>query len=276
MDVSKSDRAQRKAPEPIETLNAILRRYAQNESSEEEAAALLDGMKRYRSNVHGCAMSRPYNALMLRFFVDQPESPPQIAVRLHTTKRTAFRDIEKAKRHLAICLFGIDGLLLINSRGRGDSEGPPSVSAKDVRILLRNYRLFNAFAEGNTHEHGESDRQTAALILCRQSQPCFGNTVTEESTRRNKQRTAAICDFINEAVQRYKAECMASPEAEEKRRYRVVNEYYIDEKRLTIDRICSIEQIERRTVYRDIQHAVNRISFLLFRCLSEGGEHDGE
>ena len=51
---------------------------------------------------------------------------------------------------------------------------------------------------------------------------------------------------------------------EVRRRYRVLSAMYLDEDRLDADQIAERELIDKRTVYKDIDFACERLSYYIF------------
>lgn len=85
-----------------------------------------------------------------------------------------------------------------------------------------------------------------------------------ESIRKSQQRTLIILAHIDKMLELYKAYCISSSNKEEARRYDVVMAYYIQEPKKSALEIAGTFGIDKRTVYKDIQAAINPLTALLF------------
>ena len=85
-----------------------------------------------------------------------------------------------------------------------------------------------------------------------------------ESIRESVARTRLIIQHVNEMLAMYKIYCERSQRLEDMRRFRVIHGLYIAEQSKSADEIADEECVETRTIYRDIDAAVERLTALIF------------
>ncbi len=85
-----------------------------------------------------------------------------------------------------------------------------------------------------------------------------------ESIKKSAARTRIIIEHVKEMLTLYEIYCFRSTKPEDKRRYRVVYAIYIDETPRTAAQIALDENVDERTIYRDIDSACEKLSALIF------------
>lgn len=128
---------------------------------------------------------------------------------------------------------------------------------RNIKLLLRNYRLFSLHAEEIIVEVQEMN---ALLDLDELETDEFAI----ESIVRSKKRTFAMIRFINKMLQVYKVLCEQSNNPEDIRSYETVWALYISEQKKTVKEIATCQNVDPRTVYRDIDRACESLSSLIF------------
>lgn len=134
---------------------------------------------------------------------------------------------------------------------------------RNTRLLLKNYRAFKHHAEGAIF-NAKKVRESAIDILDGLDDAMLDDTAYVEGIKKSQQRTIIVLHHIEEMLRFYKISCEQSGRAEEMRRYRVIMAMYIDEPKLTAQQIAENENVENRTVYKDISNAVKPLSALIF------------
>lgn len=133
----------------------------------------------------------------------------------------------------------------------------------NTRLLLKNYRLFKKHAEGAVWS-GRKSRESAVEILDGLDDAAITDGAYVEGIKKSQQRTLIIIRHIDEMLRFYRISCEQSGKPEEMRRYRVIMAMYIDEARRSAEEIAEAEDIEPRTIYKDISSAVKPLSALIF------------
>ena len=85
-----------------------------------------------------------------------------------------------------------------------------------------------------------------------------------ESIKSSKMRTAIIVKHIQDMLSMYEIFCERSDNEEERRRYRVLKMRYIDDPGINVGEIAEQENVAIRTVYKDLDKAIKRLSALIF------------
>ena len=111
----------------------------------------------------------------------------------------------------------------------------------DVKLLLRNYRRLKVHYARVTPETLEVN------AIC--------------SMRR---KTGLMMSHVEKMLTAYKALCMDAEMSDEGRRWEVLYLRYISEKRMKLDEIAATLHINKRTLYRDTERAMEDMAVLLF------------
>ena len=85
-----------------------------------------------------------------------------------------------------------------------------------------------------------------------------------ESIRRSVAKTRLMLDHINAMIDVYRTDALKSSREEVRRRYRVLEMMYLADNRLEPEEIAKIENIDKRTVYKDVDAACERLSYYIF------------
>lgn len=133
----------------------------------------------------------------------------------------------------------------------------------NTKLLLRNYRTLAMHCDNAITEIGDISDETSYDILNLMDSEKM-NTLHVESIQRSRARTMIIVEHINTMIDLYEVYCQKTGRPAEARRSRIIRAMYIDETIYTADEIGEMECIDRRTVYKDIDMAVEKIAALLF------------
>lgn len=128
---------------------------------------------------------------------------------------------------------------------------------RNTKLLLKNYRSFVKHSEGVKERLSVAEGAEAIEDI-------YTNELAIESIKKSKQRTLAMVQFIQRMVSVYKAMCESSGQPEDIRRFQIIHELYFSEEKQTVKQIAECHNIETRTVYRDINEAVESLSVLMF------------
>lgn len=112
---------------------------------------------------------------------------------------------------------------------------------QDVGLLMKNYRKLKA------HYSHVSPETLEVSSIC--------------SMHR---KTGLMMAHVDKMLVAYEAMCNEASNPDEARRWNALYLRYIDEKRLSIDEIAAVLNIDKRTYYRDINKAMEDMAVLLF------------
>lgn len=134
----------------------------------------------------------------------------------------------------------------------------------NTKLLICNYRMFKAHAEKSVYSATECE-DSVFDILAMMSDGDFSKAeTTVKSIKNSAARTAIMVNHITAMVETYEIWCQRSGKSENERRCRVLKALYIDDNPHTPDEIAEKENIDKRTVYRDIDAATKMLSALIF------------
>lgn len=134
---------------------------------------------------------------------------------------------------------------------------------RNTKMLLRNYRELSAHSENAIYEASQVDDEDLFDILEMMS-GSDSNQYYVESIKTSAARTSLIIEHVKEMLSLYEVYCERSQKPEDKRRFRTINALYIQDEPKTIEEIAEDEVVDTRTVYRDVDAAVEKLTFLIF------------
>lgn len=127
---------------------------------------------------------------------------------------------------------------------------------RNIKLLLRNYRSFVRHTEDIKLEIEDLEEEIELSFL-------ESEEFAIESIRRSKERTLIMVRYIQKMIKVY--EIVSQEEGEEgKRQFRVIHDYFIGSKKMTVKEIAECQNVNPRTVYRDIDKAAETLSVLMF------------
>jgi phage baseplate assembly protein W len=132
---------------------------------------------------------------------------------------------------------------------------------RNTKLLLRNYRLFKEHCENAVYEVEQLDESVYDILETLEG---ADNSLFVESIKKSVARTVTIVQHIDVMLQLYDTYCYRSKSPEEERRYRVIKALYVDENPPDIDGLAKQENINKRTIYKDVDAACERLSALIF------------
>ncbi len=136
----------------------------------------------------------------------------------------------------------------------------------NTKLLLKNYRMLNEHINSAVYESEKLDDcmgESAEDILELMWQATDTSTVVK-SIKESVERTKTIMAHVNTMLELYETFCEKSTKEEDCRRWRVTKMMYISPEIISAEEIAKREHIEKRTVYRDVEASVERISALIF------------
>lgn len=136
----------------------------------------------------------------------------------------------------------------------------------NTKLLLKNYRMLNEHINSAVFEqqHIEEYMPESAQDILDLMWQSNDSDVVVESIKQSVARTKIIMSHVNMMLELYETFCEKSSKEEDCRRWRVTKMMYISPEILSAEKIAEIEHIDKRTVYRDIDASIERISALIF------------
>lgn len=128
---------------------------------------------------------------------------------------------------------------------------------RNTKLLLANYKNFKLHCSDIKDELSKLD-----------DPDLLDNLDTEElvieSIKRSKQRTLVIVRFIDRMLQIYRHTALTSRKPEEQRKFDTIYKLYISEEEYTHEMVAKSHNVDKRTVHRDVNDAVQTLSALIF------------
>ena len=128
---------------------------------------------------------------------------------------------------------------------------------RNTKLLLKHYRAFKLHCQDVKVELEKL--QDPELL-----EELDTEEFAVESIKRSKERTLAMVKFIDQMLLVYRIMCEQSGKPEDLRRYQTIYWMYISDEKKTADEIAEGHNIDRRTVYKDINNACQALSALIF------------
>lgn len=146
---------------------------------------------------------------------------------------------------------------------KAQKKGRHDRRLRNTRLLLKNYRTFKQYAQGAVF-NAKQAKENAVDILDGMDDFTFDDSLYIESIKKSQQRTIIILRHIDEMLKYYRIACEQSGREDEMRCYRIIMATYIDDEKKSAEEIAEAENIERRTVYKNINAAIKPLSALIF------------
>lgn len=133
---------------------------------------------------------------------------------------------------------------------------------KNTKLLLSNYRNFKEYSINAIYSAEQAEDIIDILDLM--WDPNNRSAQVVESIKKSAIRTKIIMTHIEGMLNTYREICEKSRNPTDMRKYQVLYERYISDEQYTIDDIAKIHSIEPRTVYLDLDSAINVMAVLIF------------
>lgn len=135
---------------------------------------------------------------------------------------------------------------------------------RNTRLLLKNYRMLKQHVQGAVFNAKQAKESAIDILDGLDEFSFFDDNLYIESIKRSQQRTFIILQHIDEMLKYYRISCEQSGREDDMRLYRIIMKTYINDERKTAEQISEEENIERRTVYKNINTALKPLSALIF------------
>lgn len=144
----------------------------------------------------------------------------------------------------------------------------------NTRLLLQHYRSLNSHYANAVWENKEDVTDEFIDIMELMCGKGYAETVVVDTIKKSSEKTRIIMQHVNKMLDIYHRQCENSKYAEDMRHWRVIKELYLLPEKVSVDDIAERESINRRTVYKDVDAAVEDLTMLLFGI--DGVEKLGE
>jgi hypothetical protein len=132
------------------------------------------------------------------------------------------------------------------------------IRLRNTKLLLKNYRSFVLHSKDLQIELDELEVPDDVF------EEMHSNELVVESIKRSKKRTLAMVKFIDQMLRVYRVLCEESGRDEEVRKYKTIYYLYISQERLSAEEVSERHNIDKRTVYKDVNKAAEVLSSLVF------------
>lgn len=135
----------------------------------------------------------------------------------------------------------------------------------NTKLLLRNYRALNAHYHNAVFDvqKAQEDETFVDIMEAMNAGPT-DDAFYIESIKQSCIRTKVIMAHVNRMLDIYKIICQRSKRREEQRRWDVLNDLYLSTTPISAAEIAREQHIDKRTVYKDIDAAIEDLTTLLF------------
>lgn len=133
---------------------------------------------------------------------------------------------------------------------------------RNTKLLLRNFRMLKAHSESAVYDIEQLLDESPYDILDLMNSGSGGGFV--ESIKSSVARTAIMVQHVETMLQLYETYCFKSRRPEEERRCRIIQALYINDEHMTVYEVAQRENIDARTVYKDIDSAAEKIAAFIF------------
>ena len=136
----------------------------------------------------------------------------------------------------------------------------------NTKLLLQHYRSLNEHYLNAVYDVKKAEEATEDFVEIMQS---LNSTLSDEelyveSIKRSCIRTRVIMTHVNRMLDIYRTMCEKSKRDEDRRHWRVLEAIYLSTPSYTAGEVAINENIDKRTVYKDIDACVTDLTTLLF------------
>lgn len=132
---------------------------------------------------------------------------------------------------------------------------------RDTKRLMRSYREIKIHAGDAIASLAEVVNEDYEFFKCLMED---SDTIDVGAIVRSKARSAIMLTHIDAMLQAYEVICFNSKKPEDQRRFRVLEAMYLKDEPVPVKDIAEVENIDVRTVYKDLDAACEKMSALLF------------
>lgn len=134
----------------------------------------------------------------------------------------------------------------------------------NTKLLIRNYRMFKAHAQSSIYSAADCEDSVFDILALMSDSKFSKAETTVKSIQSSAARTAIMVNHIAAMIETYGIWCKNSGKPENERRFRVITAAYINDSPMSPEEIAAKENIDKRTVYKDIDSAIEILASLIF------------
>lgn len=138
---------------------------------------------------------------------------------------------------------------------------------RNTKLLLEHYRDFMTHSENAVFAATQIDRKQNEDMqdLLEWMERERSDSYLVESIRSSAVRTRVIMEHVQNMLDVYRSYCERSPCSEDRRRLSIIHALYLNREEVkTVEQVAEENNMDIRTVYRDVQAAVEKLTFLIF------------
>jgi len=132
----------------------------------------------------------------------------------------------------------------------------------NTKLLLRNYRAFKIQAESAIYDARALDESAYEILELMMEGK--NEDMVIDSIRKSAIRTAIIIEHIDRMIEFYSVLCERSKKENDVRNCRLIYDFYINPTPYSAKELAERENIAERTVYANIDSAIETLTVLLF------------
>lgn len=166
--------------------------------------------------------------------------------------------------HTAMRIGVAAGIEAARQQNERNTQNRIALRIVNTKKLLKNYRGFKFHALNSIKNANDAIEHDVDLIAYLDDRSFLSAEEEIQSICNSATRTALMVSHIDTMLTGYQKYCEYVDEPEEWRRYRVVNKLYIGEEKASAAAIAEKENIDTRTVYKDVDSACEKIAALVF------------
>lgn len=136
---------------------------------------------------------------------------------------------------------------------------------RNTKLLLQHYRSLNShYANAVWEEDDSEDEESFTDIMELMNSRSCDEEVFVDSIKQSSKKTRIIMRHVNKMLEEYEAMCRNSSRPDDLRHWRVIKALYLSPTRTAALDVAEAERIDKRTVYKDVDAAVEDLTMLLF------------
>lgn len=133
----------------------------------------------------------------------------------------------------------------------------------DTKMLMEKYRDFAEYSESTVYDTLQVDENDEFRDIM-ELMGCGEKMLPVESIRQSVAKIRVLAHHVNRILDFYEYRCKHSKKSEDARRLRVIKALYLDNSRKTLETLAKEENVEVRTICRDLNTALQELSILIF------------
>lgn len=136
---------------------------------------------------------------------------------------------------------------------------------RNTKLLLQHYRSLNShYANAVWEEDDSEDEDSFCDIMELMNSRSYDDEVFVDSIKQSSKKTRIIMRHVNKMLEEYETMCKESRRPDDLRHWRVIKALYLSPTRTAAMDVAEAERIDKRTVYKDVDAAVEDLTMLLF------------